>query len=71
MHPRPHQEAAFSVLKSPDVPSALLELGYLSSASDLKNLQNPDWQLEMETAVDRAINVWAKEDAAQAALVRH
>lgn len=71
MHPRPHQEAAFSVLKSPDVPSALLELGYLSSRSDLKSLQDPDWQARMQAAVADGIAAWAKQDAAQAALVRH
>jgi N-acetylmuramoyl-L-alanine amidase len=71
MHRRPHQVAAFSVLKSPDVPSALLELGYLSSRSDLKKLQDPAWRVRMEDAIAAAIGSWAKEDAAQAALLRH
>lgn len=71
MHRRPHQEAAFSVLKSPDVPSALLELGYLSSKSDLKNLEDPEWRLRMEDAVSAAIGRWAREDAATAPLLRH
>ncbi len=70
MHRRPHQEAAFSVLKSPDVPSALLELGFLSSDSDLKNLQDPAWQDRMADAITAAIQSWAKADAAEAALVR-
>lgn len=70
MHRRPHQEAAFSVLKSPDVPSALLELGYLSSPSDLKNLQDAAWRDRMEAAISAAIGAWAKQDAAEAALLR-
>ncbi len=70
MHRRPHQQAAFSVLKSPDVPSALLELGYLSSESDLKNLQDPEWRARMAEAILSGIETWAKADAAQAALVR-
>ncbi|WP_127903327.1 N-acetylmuramoyl-L-alanine amidase [Solirhodobacter olei] len=71
MHSRPHQEAAFSVLKSPDIPSALIELGYLSSRSDLKNLQDPAWRAKMETAIASAMSAWARQDAAQAALLRH
>ncbi|MDE3027182.1 MAG: N-acetylmuramoyl-L-alanine amidase [Paracoccaceae bacterium] len=70
MHRRPHQVAAFSVLKSPDVPSALLELGYLSSASDFKNLMDPAWRRQMAAAIVEAVQKWAKTDAAEAALVR-
>ena len=70
MHTRPHQAAAFSVLKSPDVPSALLELGYLSSASDLKNLLDEGWRKRMAAAIVVAVQQWAKTDAAEAALVR-
>lgn len=70
MHKRPHQMAAFSVLKSPDVPSALLELGFLSSDSDLKNLQDPAWRTRMAAAIADAIAAWAKADAAEAALIR-
>jgi N-acetylmuramoyl-L-alanine amidase len=70
MHKRPHQMAAFSVLKSPDVPSALLELGFLSSDGDLKNLQDPGWRARMAAAVGQAIAAWAKADAADAALIR-
>ncbi len=70
MQKRPHQVAAFSVLKSPDVPSALLELGYLSSAADLKNLLDEGWRTRMAAAIVVAVQQWAKSDAAEAALVR-
>ncbi|TMV63040.1 N-acetylmuramoyl-L-alanine amidase [Thioclava sp. BHET1] len=70
MHRRPHQEAAFSVLKSPDVPSVLVELGYLSSPSDRRNLLDPAWRKRMAAAMLQAIRKWAKEDAAQALLLR-
>ena len=71
MHSRPHEGALFSVLKSPDVPSALLELGYLSSAADRKHLLDPAWRKQMAEAIAVAIQRWARADAAQAALVRH
>ncbi|MEO1066904.1 MAG: N-acetylmuramoyl-L-alanine amidase [Pseudomonadota bacterium] len=41
---RPHQTGAFTVLKVPDIPSALIELGYLSNASDEEQLTSPEWR---------------------------
>ena len=70
MHHRPHQGASFSVLKSPDVPSVLVELGYLSSPSDRRNMLDPASRKRMAAAMLQAIEKWAKEDAAQALLLR-
>ena len=64
MHRKPHQEGGFSVLKSPDVPSILLELGFLSSARDLKRLQDPDWRAKMAEAMRQALIIWSREDQA-------
>lgn len=64
MHRHPIQQAGFSVLKSPDVPSVLIELGFLSSASDLERLIDPVWRAEMAEAIRDALRVWATEDAA-------
>jgi N-acetylmuramoyl-L-alanine amidase len=44
MHRHPRQQAGFSVLKSPDIPSVLIELGFLSSDRDLARLRDPDWR---------------------------
>ncbi|WP_420841714.1 N-acetylmuramoyl-L-alanine amidase [Gemmobacter caeruleus] len=66
MHRHPHQEAGFSVLKSPDIPSALLELGFLSSERDLKRLQDPAWRAAMAGAVRLGLRAWAKDEAARA-----
>jgi N-acetylmuramoyl-L-alanine amidase len=63
MHRNPHQEASFSVLKSADIPSILLELGFLSSQADLDRLSNPDWRAKMALAVKDALLFWAKDDA--------
>ncbi len=67
MHRHPLQEASFSVLKSPDIPSVLLELGFLSSASDMARLSDADWRLTMAQAIRDGLKVWAAEDAALAA----
>jgi N-acetylmuramoyl-L-alanine amidase len=40
----PVRQADFFVLQAPDVPSLLLELGFLSNASDIANLQESDWR---------------------------
>lgn len=62
--------AGFSVLKSPDIPSVLLELGFLSSENDRGNLTDPDWRNHMAVAVADAIRAWAIADEASAELVR-
>ncbi len=68
MHRHPHQEAGFSVLKSPDIPSVLLELGFLSSARDLKRLTDPEWRARMTAALRDGLVAWADEDQALRAL---
>jgi N-acetylmuramoyl-L-alanine amidase len=64
MHRRPQQEAGFSVLKSPDIPSTLLELGFMSSPADLANLQDPAWRARMANAVKDALIAWAMAERA-------
>jgi N-acetylmuramoyl-L-alanine amidase len=68
MHPRPHQTGGFSVLKSPDIPSALVELGFLSSARDLARLTDPAWRAKMSMALREGLKAWADEDASLATL---
>ena len=68
MHRRPRQEAGFSVLKSPDIPSVLVELGFLSSDRDLKRLQDPAWRAKMAAALREGLRSWAKDEAARAGM---
>ncbi|MFD1882480.1 N-acetylmuramoyl-L-alanine amidase [Paracoccus pacificus] len=70
MHKRPVQGAAFSVLKSPDFPSVLLELGFLTDPLDRANLTDPAWRTRAADAAAAAIMKWARDDAAAAALLR-
>jgi N-acetylmuramoyl-L-alanine amidase len=53
----PHQQASFKVLEAPDVPSALIELGYLSNSGDEKMLKSSEWQ---EGAADSVVNAVAE-----------
>ncbi|HMO71294.1 MAG TPA: N-acetylmuramoyl-L-alanine amidase, partial [Paracoccaceae bacterium] len=55
MHRRPRQVGAFSVLKSPDIPSVLLELGFMSSPRDLARLTDADWRARMARAVTAGV----------------
>src|SRR5690606_35334244 len=48
---QPIRTADFSVLKSPAIPSILLELGFLSSGRDLDNLTDPEWRARMAQAI--------------------
>jgi N-acetylmuramoyl-L-alanine amidase len=70
MHERPVQRATYSVLKSPDMPSALLELGFISDHDDRANLLNPQWRERMVRAVAEAIVGWARDESARAAMLR-
>jgi N-acetylmuramoyl-L-alanine amidase len=40
----PHRSAGFRVLRAPDIPSALVELGYLSSPSDAQLMLTAEWR---------------------------
>lgn len=70
MNRKPFRQAGFSVLKSADIPSVLLEVGFLSSARDLENLLNPAWRARMVGAIANALVDWRETDAALRALMR-
>jgi N-acetylmuramoyl-L-alanine amidase len=52
------------VLKAPDVPSVLLELGYLSSRHDEEQLTSPAWQQETAAALARAVEKYFAQQLA-------
>lgn len=49
-----HRYAGFAVLKSPNIPSALIELGYLSNRTDEKKLKSPHYRKGIGQALLRA-----------------
>ncbi len=56
MHKNPMKSAGFKVLKAPDVPSVLIELGYVSSKDDLKQLTSEAWRAKTAGAIGAAID---------------
>ncbi|WP_208976206.1 N-acetylmuramoyl-L-alanine amidase [Polycladidibacter stylochi] len=53
---RPLRSAGFAVLKSNDVPSVLIELGFLSNAQDEAMLQTDGWRQRASDALTAAVN---------------
>jgi N-acetylmuramoyl-L-alanine amidase len=56
MHKHPLKSAGFKVLRAPDVPAVLIELGYVSSKDDLKQLTSSAWQTKTAAAIGQAID---------------
>jgi N-acetylmuramoyl-L-alanine amidase len=56
MHRIPQRSAGFRVLTAPDVPSILLELGYMSSRDDIALMTSPAWQRTAAEAIARAVD---------------
>ena len=56
LHKIPNKSAGFLVLRAPDVPSVLLELGYVSTKDDLKQLMSAAWRERTADAMTRAID---------------
>jgi N-acetylmuramoyl-L-alanine amidase len=56
----PHRFAGFKVLRAPDVPSVLLELGYLSNPEDEEQLRDPEWRAGAIRGVLAAIALFAQ-----------
>ncbi|TVR09753.1 MAG: N-acetylmuramoyl-L-alanine amidase [Salinarimonadaceae bacterium] len=55
LNSNPLRQAGFRVLRAPDVPSVLIELGYLSSSQDIAMLMSEEWREETTTAMADAI----------------
>lgn len=64
MHKIPLRSARFWVLSAPDVPSVLIELGYMSSPKDAELLNSPEWRDKAVAAVSTAVDdYFARERA--------
>jgi len=58
MHKKPLKSAGFRVLRAPDVPSVLIELGFVSNAKDLKQLTSDAWRVRASDALVQAVNAY-------------
>ena len=54
----PERFAGFVVLKAPEFPSVLVELGYLSNAQDVRSLSSPEWRARTAAAMVKSIDAF-------------
>jgi N-acetylmuramoyl-L-alanine amidase len=66
MHKRPLKSAGFKVLKAPDVPSVLVELGYVSNKDDLEHLLSESWRTRIVGSMGQAIDAFFAKRVAKA-----
>lgn len=66
LHTRKLRSAGFRVLKAPDVPSVLLEIGFLSNPDDKKHLVSDAWRDRMGNSLVEAIDGYFAKRIARA-----
>jgi len=66
MHKHPLKSAGFKVLKAPDVPSVLVELGYVSNKEDLEHLLSENWRTRIVGSIGQAIDAFFAKRVAKA-----
>jgi N-acetylmuramoyl-L-alanine amidase len=58
LHQNPLKAASFVVLKAPDVPSVLVELGFVSNKMDLRSLISPEWRQRTADSIVQAVDTY-------------
>lgn len=58
LHKKQVEQAGFLVLKSPDIPSVLVETGFISNPGEAKKLSTPAYQKKMARAIFTGIRNW-------------
>ncbi|SHJ30215.1 N-acetylmuramoyl-L-alanine amidase [Bradyrhizobium lablabi] len=66
MHKHPLKSAGFRVLKAPDVPSVLIELGYVSNKGDLEHLVSESWRSRTVGSMAQAVDAFLAKRLATA-----
>ena len=57
------------MLKAADIPSVLIEIGFMSSERDLANLLNPDWRQALANGIRDGLEAWVVADETARQLV--
>jgi N-acetylmuramoyl-L-alanine amidase len=55
---QPHRRANFRILKDPEIPSILVELGFLSNAADRARMASDGWSERMAVVLTEGIDLW-------------
>ncbi len=58
---RPHRYAGFAVLKAPDVPSILLEAGFMSNLKEARQLNTPSYRKKLSHALRKGIDAYFEQ----------
>jgi N-acetylmuramoyl-L-alanine amidase len=58
LHQHPLKSAAFVVLKAPDIPSVLVELGFVTNKADIKSLVSHEWREHTADAMVLAVDTF-------------
>jgi N-acetylmuramoyl-L-alanine amidase len=58
LHQHPLKSAAFVVLKSPDIPSVLVELGFVTNKADIKSLTSQEWRERTADSMVEAVDTY-------------
>jgi N-acetylmuramoyl-L-alanine amidase len=64
MHKKPLKSAGFRVLRAPDVPSVLVELGYVSNRQDLQSLLSEAWRNRTADSIAQTIETFLSSQTA-------
>lgn len=70
LNSRPNRNGGFSVLKAAEMPSVLIELGFLSNETDRDRLRSDIWTRSAIQAIASALLNWSEEDARRRSEVR-
>lgn len=62
LHNKKVDQASFVVLKSPDIPSLLIETGFVSDPKEEKNLRDPEYQEKFAEALARGLVIYFSEN---------
>lgn len=69
LHNNHVEQARFVVLKSPDIPSILIETGFISNPTEERNLANPAYQQRLSKAIFKGIKQYFVDYPPQTAMV--
>jgi N-acetylmuramoyl-L-alanine amidase len=69
LHKNRVEQAAFAVLKSPDIPSILVETGFISNPEESRRLASPAYQRKMARAIHAGIKTWFLEHPPSGTLI--
>mgnify|MGYP000603715703 CR=1 FL=1 len=61
LHKRAVQQAGFVVLKSPDIPSILVETGFISNPAESRRLKSSKYQRQMAKAIEKGIDQYFQQ----------